>query len=158
MQTELIREKLANWHAGSRDPVNLTIADGNWQVRIAAHESEAIAARVWEIQASSRSAPPHLKSAKEWAKAIVDRVTSLPDRLCLVENDPVSGQALLRSAIPEEAGDEALRYFEVRLIGTTEVRLKRYQSQRDPGQPRKQISFAMTHETLAKLIRELLPE
>src|SRR5437762_2252700 len=99
MQTTLILEKLANQHARSRDPVNLTIADGTWEVRIAAHENEAIAARVWEIQASSKSAPQCLKNVLEWAKAIVNRVTSLPERLCLVENDSLSRQALLRSAV-----------------------------------------------------------
>jgi hypothetical protein len=158
MQTELIREKLANWHAAGRDPVNLTIADGTWEVRIAAHESEAIAARVWEIQASSRRAPRHLKNSEDWAKAIVDRVTSLPERLCLIEHDPLSRQALLRSAVPGPAGDEGVRYFEVRLTRTTEVRLKRFEARRDPSQQRKQVSFAITHEALAKLITDLLPE
>jgi len=158
MQTELILEKLANWHAGGRDPVNLTIADGNWEVKIAAHQSEAIGARVWEIQASSKSAPERLKSSEEWAKAIIGRVTSLPEKLCLVENDPLSRQALLRSAVPEQAGDECVRYFEVRLTGTTEMRLKRFQAQRDPAQQRKQVSFAITHEALAKLIADLLPD
>jgi hypothetical protein len=158
MQTELIRKKLANWHAGERDPMNLTIEDGIWEVRIAVHESEAIAARVWEIQASAKSGPPGSKNTLEWAKAIVDRVTSLPEKLCLVENDPLSRQALLRSAVPAPAGDLGVRYFEVRLTGTTEMRLKRYQTQQDPGQPRKQVSFGMTHEALAKLIADLLPE
>ena len=158
MQTELILEKLGNWHADGRDPVNLTIALGNWEVRISAHESEAIGARVWEVHASSKSPPQSSKSAHEWAKAIVSRVTSLPEKLCLVENDLASQQALLRSAIPTQAGDEGVRYFELRLTGTTEMRLKRYQAQRDPGQPRKQISFAITHEALAKLITDLLPE
>jgi hypothetical protein len=157
MQTELILEKLTKWHACGRDPVNLTIADSNWEVKIAAHESEAIGARVWEIHASSRATSQVLANAQEWAKAIVNRVTSLPEKLCLVENDPLSRQALLRSAVPESAGNEGVRYFEVRLTGTTEMRLKRYQAQRDPGRPRKQISFAITHEALAKLITDLLP-
>jgi hypothetical protein len=158
MQTELILEKLTNWHAGGRDPVNLTIALATWEVRIAAHQSEAIGARVWEIQASSKSGPDRLKTALEWAKAIVGRVSSLPEKLCLVETDPLSRQALLRSAAGERAGDESTRYFEVRLTGTTEMRLKRYEAQQDHGQPRKQISFAITHEALAKLITDLLPE
>jgi hypothetical protein len=51
-----------------------------------------------------------------------------------------------------------VRYFEVRLSGTTDMRLKRFQAQREPGQQRKQISFAITHESLAKLISELLPD
>jgi hypothetical protein len=158
MQTELILEKLANWHTGGRDPVNLTIALGDWEIKIAAHESEAISARVWEIHACSKSEPERLESAEDWARAIVGRVTSLPDKLCLVENDPASRQALLRSQAPGRPGDESVRYFEVRLTGTTEMRLKRFEAQRESGQQRKQVSFAITHEVLAKVITELLPD
>ena len=49
----------------------------------------------------------------------------------------------------------AVTYFEVLLSGTTLATLRRYQAAHANAQPRAQVAFPMTHESLAKVVSDL---
>jgi hypothetical protein len=81
-------------------------------------------------------------------------VTGLLEPLRLLEVDAGHGVALLRSGTPSQWGD-GLFYYEVLLQndGTTTVR--RYQAPTQDEPRRQQTEFSLTHEALAKLVRDL---
>ena len=93
---------------------------------------------------------------KQWADDLSQRITYLLENLGPLEFDPVSQQVLIRSKSPDLRTGGA-RYFEILLQCQSSGRffLRRYYS--DPAQAgRDQVDLQMTHETLLKLVDDLV--
>ena len=76
------------------------------------------------------------------------------ETLRLVEVDAPANAALLRSEQPGQLGEDRF-YYEVLVHGDGGSVVRRYRTPQ-AGQPRRQqVAFTLTHETLAKLVRDL---
>lgn len=104
---------------------------------------------------------PHLAGAsfavlKQWADALSQKITYLLENIGPLEFDPTTQQVLIRSRSPDVRSGGA-KYYEVLLQCQSAGRfyLRRFHS--DPAQSgRDQVDLAMTHETLMKLVEDLL--
>ena len=104
---------------------------------------------------------PHLAGAsfnvlKQWADALSLRITYLLENIGPLEFDPTTQQVLIRSKTPDLRTGGA-KYYEVLLQcqSAGHFMLRRFHS--DPAQcGRDQVDLAMTHETLLKLVEDLL--
>ncbi len=67
--------------------------------------------------------------------------------------DEARDEAMLRSEKPTRRG-ESRYYYELMLKGATDARLCRYQAS-PKGTARKQVTFPITHEALAKVVSDL---
>jgi hypothetical protein len=93
---------------------------------------------------------------KQWADDLSQRITYLLENLGPLEFDPVSKEVLIRSKSPDQRTGGA-RYYEILLQCQSSGRffLRRYYS--DPAQAgRDQVDVQMTHETLLKLVDDLV--
>lgn len=104
---------------------------------------------------------PHLAGAsfavlKQWAEDLSKRITYLLENLGPLEFDPTTQQVLIRSKSPDLRTGGA-RYYEILLQCQSGGRffLRRFYS--DPAQAgRDQVDLQMTHETLLKLVDDLV--
>ena len=104
---------------------------------------------------------PHLSGAsfvtlKQWAEDLSKRITYLLENLGPLEFDPTTQQVLIRSKSPDLRTGGA-RYYEILLQCQSAGRffLRRFYS--DPAQAgRDQVDLQMTHETLLKLVDDLV--
>lgn len=104
---------------------------------------------------------PHLTGAsfavlKQWADALSQKITYLLENIGPLEFDPTTQQVLIRSKSPDRRTGGA-KYYEVLLQcqSTGRFYLRRFHS--DPVQcGRDQVDLAMTHETLLKLVDDLV--
>lgn len=93
---------------------------------------------------------------QEWADALSDRVTYLLENIGPIEIDQNSNQVLIRSTPPEKT-DTGTQFYEVLLSAQSNgtFLLRRYRA--ESGQPgRESVDIHLTHETLHKLISDLL--
>ena len=104
---------------------------------------------------------PHLAGAsfatlKTWADDLSRRITYLLENLGPLEFDPTTQQVLIRSKSPDQRTGGA-KYYEILLQCQAAGRffLRRYYS--DPTQTgRNQVDLHLTHETLLKLVDDLV--
>ena len=104
---------------------------------------------------------PHLAGTsfatlKKWAEDLSQRITYLLENLGPLEFDLLTQQVLIRSKSPDQRTGGA-RYYEILLQCQAAGRffLRRYYS--DPAQAgRDQVDLQMTHETLLKLVDDLV--
>jgi hypothetical protein len=144
-------EKLAKWRPDSSEAALQASGDG-WNVRIAADCVDVVGCRLRELSLHRTAETPAIE-LRTRAEQLCHRVTGLLEPLRLVEVDQLHNTALLRSEEPGRLGHERF-YYEVLLEGDRSV-VRRYQTPQD-GQPRRQqVAFTLTHETLAKLVRDL---
>jgi hypothetical protein len=145
-----VREKLSEWRpaAGRQE---LLVATEEGSLILNADRREELGCLVWELTA--RPADRAARTLSAWAERIVDRVTGLLEPLKVVEIDVERNEAILRSEKPSSRKDQ-LFYYEVMLHGTTQATLRRYQAPVTNGR-RDQITFALTHEAIAKLAGDL---
>ena len=151
-QNEMLREKLANWRPDNVRQT-LDVADSDWSIAVTADCVDVVGCRLWEVtlRRTSEAPPADLKSR---AEQICARVTGLLEPLCLVEVDAPRHVALLRSEQPGQLDNERF-YYEVLLEGEGGRVVRRYQTPH-VGEPRRQqVAFTLTHEALAKLVRDL---
>ncbi|HTU17929.1 MAG TPA: hypothetical protein VMG10_07675 [Gemmataceae bacterium] len=151
----LLLEKLANWRP-DKDRETLAVGDtaGGWRAAVTAEHVDVVGCRLWELtlrrttEASAVELPAH-------AQQVCERATGLLEPLCVVEVDDPRQMALLRSEQPGQRGDERF-YYEVLLDGNGGATVRRYQTPH-AGEPRRQqVGFTLTHEALAKLVRDLI--
>lgn len=93
---------------------------------------------------------------QKWANALSERVTYLLENIGPIEIDQRSNQVLIRSTPPDRS-EQAAQFYEVLLSAQTNgtFLLRRYRS--ESGQPgRESVDIHLTHETLNKLIRDLV--
>lgn len=148
----VLLEKLAKWRLDSDRATLQASADG-WSAAVTAECVDVVGCRLWELSLRRTAATPAVE-LKTRAGQICQRVTGLLEPLRLVEVDEPRNTALLRSEEPGQLGDERF-YYEVLLTGDGSSEVRRYQTPHE-GQPRRQqVAFTLTHEALAKLVRDL---
>ena len=95
-------------------------------------------------------------SLQRWADALSQRVTYLLENIGPIEIDQRSNQVLIRSTPPDRSG-ETTQFYEVLLTAQANgtFQLRRYRAEH--GQSgRKSVDIHLTHETLQKLVRDLV--
>jgi len=122
-------------------------------VSVTADRSDELGCLLWETT-TRRSAGPREEPLRAWADRVAQRVTGLLEPLAVVEVDVQRDEAILRSDEPARRGDD-LFYYEVALKGAGEAAVRRYHSSSQPGTRREQVPFALTHESLAKLLGDV---
>jgi hypothetical protein len=153
---EILHRKLSDWRPpeGRHDLIVADEASG-WGVTVTADRCDEVGCLVWEMNLRRvLKAPARAVTLRDWAQAVVSRVTGLLEPLKVIEVDPVQNQALLRSTVATQRGDK-LYYYEVLLRGTSEAQVCRYQAKANNAGPRDQVPFALTHETLVKFTADL---
>lgn len=152
MLDELLLQKLADGRSPSaRQTVTVEHADAGWRVDLQADAVESLGGRYSEVTLT-RTAPATPVPVKEQGERIAARVTGLLEPLRLVEVDGGRDLAQLRSDAPARRGEE-LCYYEVLRQGDGTTSVRRYQQL--PGAKRQAVAFTLTHEALAKLVRDL---
>ena len=73
----------------------------------------------------------------------------------MVEVDRVRNVALLRSGTPAQRGESVL-FYEVRFQGRNSVSVERIRANKSAPAGREPVPFALTNETLAKLVSDLI--
>lgn len=93
---------------------------------------------------------------REWADALSQRVTYLLENIGPIEIDENAREVLIRSTPPVKSGSDT-QFYEV-LLGVRSngtFQLRRYRS--ETGQPgRQSVDIQLTHETLQKLVGDLV--
>ena len=151
----LLLEKLAKWRPDSdRATLNVADAASGWSAAVTAECVDVVGCRLWELtlRRPAETTPVDLPSR---AEQICQRVTGLLEPLSLVEVDTTRNVAQLRSEQPGQRGDERF-YYEVLLGGDGGSEVRRYQAPRPDTPRRQQVAFTLTHEALAKLVRDLI--
>jgi len=153
---EKIQEKLAEWRPAGGTRAKLTIADDKigWTTTLTAERNDELGCLVWELNWLRTAATGSESDLKAWATQVAGRITGLVEPLKVVEVDPSRNEAILRSAKVTQRAAVVL-YYEALLQGTGNVTLRRYQAHQDNSQ-RQQVAFALTHETLARVVDELV--
>jgi hypothetical protein len=156
---ETVLQKVAEWRpAGTSERHRLAIPDdaSGWTVSLAADRSDELGCLLWEVTLHRTRPPAAAQTLKSCADAVARRVTGLLEKLQVVEVDPPRGEALLRSDQPLRRKD-GLFYYELLLRDTCDATLRRYKVPAD-GSRREQVTFALTHESLAKLVQDVTTE
>jgi hypothetical protein len=153
--TENLLRKLSEWRPSGdgRHSWAGAFPTAGWTVRLAADKTDTLSCLVWELTLTRTGDAPKGFTLKAWAAQVADRVTGLLELLKLHEVDETQQEAVLRSESPASKGD-ALSYYEIRLSGLTTAVVRRYSASKTVS-GRTQISFALTHETLAKLAGDI---
>jgi len=157
---ETVLQKVADWRPAGDKRQALLIPDGGsgWAIEVQADRSDELGCRVWELTLRrNRKTEVVSEALQAWADRTARQVTGLLEALRVVEVDPLRNEALLRSATPSRRG-EMVSYFEVLLRGTKSATVRRFRAYQEPGHRREQITFPVTHESLAKLVTDLTQE
>ena len=153
---EIVLQKLAEWQspAGGRQTLCIPDESAGWLVEIAAEDHNTLGCAVWELTVR-RTAPPATtdENLAGWANRIASRATGLLEPLTVVEIDGLRNEALLRSKEAARRKNE-LYYYEILVQGVSQARTRRYRASEDGGR-REQVSFTLTHESLARFVSDL---
>jgi hypothetical protein len=152
---ESLLPKLSDWRPSGdgRHSWAGAFPAAGWTVRLAADKADTLSCLVWELSLTRTFEPPQSLTLQTWAAQIADRVTGLLEPLKLHEVDETRQEAVLRSENPARKGDD-LSYYEIRLNGLTTAVVRRYAASKVVS-GRNQISFALTHEAIAKLAGDI---
>lgn len=128
---------------------------GGWNVTLAAAKSDSLSCALKELTLD-RNAPIQ-EDLSAWAARIAECVTGLLEPLSLVEVDQPLGKALLRSQTPS-VRDGKSHYYELLLERTsrTLANLRRFTADRQIGERREAVPFVLTHETIVKLVTDIV--
>lgn len=153
--TESLLPKLSEWKpAGAgRHSWSAAIPDAGWTVHLSADKADTLSCLVWELTLARTGNTPDGLTLRAWAEGVAKRVTGLLEQLQVLEVDDACGEALLRSDSPAKKG-ERVAYYEVKLSGTNRATVRRFTASR-VASGREQMSFALTHEVLAKLAGDI---
>jgi hypothetical protein len=152
---EILLQKLAKWRP-ENERQTLDVADpaGGWNAAVTAECVDVVGCRLWEL-ALRRSGQTPSVDLKARAEEICQRVTGLLEPLGLLEVDRGRNVALLRSEQPGQRGEDRF-YYEVVLEADGAANVRRYQAPGRDEPRRQQVAFTLTHEVLAKLVRDLI--
>jgi hypothetical protein len=155
---ETVLQKVADWRPSGkeRQTLNVPHAESGWALTLTADRCDEVGCLVWELGLRRTREAEVSVTLADWAHRTAGRVTGLVEALRVVEIDAPRDEALLRSGEPTQRGG-GLFYYEVLLKGTREAVVRRYKAVPNGGK-REQIAFALTHETLAKLAKDLAGE
>ena len=130
----------------------ITDEQSGWTIRLAVEATDSLGTRLEEI-ALFREEP--VDNLRGWAEKVAGNVRGLLEPLTLLELDEEKGLALLRSDVPAHA-EAKLFYYEVRLLREGKAFLQRFQASKSVGR-REQVSFTLTHEVIANVVKDLVP-
>ena len=148
---ETLLQKLSDWTpTAGRQELSLIDPESGWSATLTADRKDEIGCLLWEL--SLRRAEPVAGDVAAWADGVVQRVTGLLEPLKVIEVDASRNEALLRSDAPQSR-DGKLFYYELLLVGTASARFRRYAGAAEAK--REQVAFAMTHESIAKLVGDI---
>jgi hypothetical protein len=148
----LLLEKLAKWRSTSGRATLEASGDG-YNAAVAVECVDTVGCRLWELSLRPAAAAPAVE-LKTRAEQLCQRVTGLMEPLRLVEIDALGNVALLRSEQPGQLGEDRF-YYEVLLHGEGSSVVRRYRTPQADQPRRQQVAFTLTHEALAKLVRDL---
>jgi hypothetical protein len=154
---EMILEQLASWQPTGPGPhrLQLTWDRPGQSATIHAARQDTLSSLVNELfVVTGDVADCSAAELTERAAGLAQRITGLAEPLKVYEVDSGQRKALLRSATPTERGGR-LSYFELVLSGRHGAHLHRYQVTKS-GSPRVAASFPLTHDTIAKVIGEII--
>jgi hypothetical protein len=154
---ETLLQKLNEWRPSGAGRHGLATSDDCWTVSITADRCDSMGCRVWELALARKGPTPAGLTLRSWAERTSRRVTALMEQLKVVEIDERLNEAQLRSQDPNQRGDQVY-YYEVLLRATTTATLRRYQACHAAGTRRDQMSFALTHDALVKLVDDLVSD
>lgn len=146
----IILQKLAE-QAGSSKRHEFQAQDptSGWNLYVTAERRDDLSCLIWELALRRAQA----EEVGAWAKAVAGRTIALAEPLKVNEVDAGRQEALLRTLPIQRSGLNL--YFEVLLNGSGAITLRRFQVGEEVGQRREQVAFALTHETLARVVGEL---
>ena len=153
---ETLLPKLAEWRPAGPGPNHFSssLAQPGWTLTLTAASAESLGCLVSELSVRhAEERPADAAALTQWAVRCAQRVTGLLEPLKVVEVDATRGEAVLRSDKPAVRG-EHLFYYELLLQGTQTAMLRRYRAAKGNGR-RETVSFALTHEAIAKLVADL---
>jgi hypothetical protein len=151
---ELLLEKLAEWRSDSgRQTLTVSEPTTNTTVAVTADRADVVGMQLWEVTLH-RPATLDVAGLKRWAEYTAARVTGLLEPLRVLEIDAERLTALLRSEAPTQRGENRF-YYELQLHGNGRAHISRFQVTAKPEGRRQQIAYALTHETLAKLVSDV---
>jgi hypothetical protein len=152
--TEKLLPKLSDWRpAGAgRHSLSAAVPEAGWTAHLTADRADTLSCLVWELTLTRTGPAPAGLTLKAWA-ASAARATGLLEPLKLLEVDEARGEAILRSDAPAKKG-ERVAYYEVQLFGLDRAVLRRFTADRTRS-GREQVSFALTHEVLAKIAGDI---
>lgn len=155
---ETLLAKLAEWRPG-RGRQTLNIADAGWTVSLTADRADELGCLVWEMTLRRSEPLPGGDAAalRAWGDRVASRSRGLLETLKVIEVDAERDEAILRSDAPTAKADDRF-YYEVHLKGTGVANVRRYRGSLAATGKREQISFALTHEALARLGTDLTAE
>ena len=137
------------------DRHELTVSEGAWTAHLTYDRRDELSGRLWEVSLHRNRAAEG--SVQAWADRIAQRVAGLMEPLKVVEVDAAIQEALLRSTAPTAKGEQRF-YYEIHLRAMANATVRRFQAAQPTGKKRTQIAFALTHETLAKLVADVTAE
>jgi len=121
---------------------------------VTADRSDSIGCLVWDIFVKRTADFADGTALRTWAERIAKRASGLLESLKVLEIDDSQNIAILRSDTPSRR-DGVIAYYEVRVTGTSSANVRRYQIDSTKGRPREQVAFAVTNESLEKLVRDI---
>jgi hypothetical protein len=152
MLDEILLRKLAEWRPDTANPtLSLTDPAGAWSVTLDAEAVETIGSQLRRVSVRPVTATV-AAPLREQADRLAREVTGLLEPLRVVEVDDGAAVAQLRSHAPAQR-DGATRYYEVTRHADGTTHLGRYQTRPAEGK-RQAIPFSLTHEALAKIVRD----
>jgi hypothetical protein len=150
----LLLEKLARWRPDGRQALEVSSPESDWSALVTADAADVVGSRVWEISVRRVGNALPTDSLKERAAGVASRVSGLLEPLSLIEVDEARGVALLRSDTPARRG-EVLSYYEALLHADGSANFRRYEGPQGETTRRQQVAYALTHESLGKLVADL---
>jgi len=153
----MVLQKIADWQPSGQGRQTLSLHDpaSGWLLRLDFDRRDEFSIVLWELQICRSGEPA--QGAQEavtlWAQH-ASNLTGLLETLQIVEIDHQRIEALLRSSESAQR-DGQIFYYEVLLKANREALVRRYRGGK-PGAPREQVSFVLTHEVLAKLVRDIV--
>jgi hypothetical protein len=152
---DMLLQRLAEWRpaGGERQTLHLADEGSGWAVAMTADRCDELGVLLWEVGLRRSRPAPDGETLAKWANRLPGQVTGLLESLHVLEIDTLRNEALLRSEEPTPR-KEKLGYYEIILTGTQQAAVRRYQGSPNGGR-REQIAFALTHEVLAKLVKDL---
>ena len=157
MHTEAVQRKIDEWPMGPGQQT-LVIADDNaaWQASLTADRHDSVGCLVWELawQALRSGRDVNSLSLDARAQQLAAGLSGVLESVRVVEVDPARHEALLRSSPSARRADAPL-YYEVLVRDMSQVTIRRFRGG-EPGKPRQQVAFALTNETLARLVVALV--
>lgn len=150
--SNLTLEKLDALGAFQNEPRTLRVEQDPATLFCHLESADSLSCAFTELRLTA--APCDSAACEQRAERIGRRLTYLLEPLELIETDPDSGRALLRSS-PPQAEESTRTYYEVLVDPTGLVTLQRFRRTREPA-PRASVACRLTKEALTRLIDDLV--